>query len=71
MSNQERTRRYERGQLVKIINCPQNHPEHVGQVGTVSPNQRMSATVRVYVGTGICQAKEVEAVNEGLPQEET
>jgi hypothetical protein len=57
------------GQHVRIIECPQNHPEHVGQLGTVASLNRVAATVRVYVGSGICQATAVESVAEEMPSD--
>jgi hypothetical protein len=51
------------GQRVRILVCPQNHPDHVGQVGTVAQTREKVATTRVYVGTGICQAAAVELVD--------
>jgi hypothetical protein len=50
------------GQQVRIIACPQDHPDHVGQVGTVFQRYNRTTTIRVHVGTGICQATAVEAV---------
>jgi ribosomal protein L21E len=52
------------GQHVRIIACPQNHPDHQGQVGTVSRPNKRTATIRVYVGVGICNATVVEPVTE-------
>jgi hypothetical protein len=69
MASQEQTPRFRRGQTVKIITCLHQHPEHIGQVGTLAPHTR-GGIIRVYIGTGICRATEVEAVNEDLPQEE-
>jgi hypothetical protein len=50
------------GQRVRITVCPQNHPDHVGQVGTVAQKYTKTAFIRVYVGTGICRATAVEVV---------
>lgn len=55
---------YRHGQHVRITECPQNHPDHVGQVGTVATHNTMRAALRVYVGMGICQATAVEPVDE-------
>jgi hypothetical protein len=52
------------GQQVRIIECPQNHPNHVGQVGTVDRNRGRVPGTRVHVGIGICQAAAVELVDE-------
>lgn len=51
-------------QQVRILVCPQNHPDHVGQVGTAASYNRRTAALRVYVGMGICQATVVEPVAE-------
>jgi hypothetical protein len=49
------------GQTVRIIACPQQHPDHVGQVGEVVTTTRHART-RVYVGNGICQASLIEVM---------
>ncbi len=48
------------GQLVKIVTCAHDLPEHIGQLGVVGarPN-RKRRTFTVHVGTGLCQAVEV------------
>jgi hypothetical protein len=51
------------GQQVRITVCPQNHPDHVGQVGTVAQRYKKTAFIRVHIGTGICQATAVELVS--------
>jgi len=56
------------GQPVRIITCPQNHPDHMGQVGTFALTGRNSPIMRVYVGMGICQATAIESVREDSPQ---
>jgi hypothetical protein len=50
------------GQQVRIVACPQNHPDHVGQVGTVAQKGKATTTIRVHVGIGICRATVVEMV---------
>jgi hypothetical protein len=52
------------GQLVRIITCAHNLPQHTGQVGTFQSRGKNASSYRVYVGTGICQATEVEPVSE-------
>ena len=69
MASQAQTDGFHSGQRVKIITCPHNHPLHAGQVGTVAPQRPNSFGTRVYVGTGICQATELELVREEPNQE--
>ena len=64
MANRGQQGTFRTGTPVRIIACPQNHPEHVGQVGTVAPDKRQVGVTRVYVGLGICQAAAVEIVDE-------
>jgi hypothetical protein len=61
--------RFRVGQAVRIIACANNMPEHVGKVGAVRPAHPSAATVRVYLGPGICQATAVEAVQDTLSEE--
>jgi hypothetical protein len=51
---------FRNGQQVRIIACPQNHPDHVGQVGTVAQKGKKTTTIRILVGMGICQATAAE-----------
>ncbi len=64
MANQVQPSKFRKGQQVKIIICRQQDPRHTGQVGTVAAGQIRSGLLRVYVNNGICQATEVEAVDE-------
>lgn len=52
--------RFRPGQQVRIVVCPQNHPDHIGQAGTVTQNTRGTGRIRVHVGLGLCQATQVE-----------
>ena len=56
------------GQPVRILACPQNHPDHMGHVGTFAPTGKNTAAMRVYVGMGICQATAIEPVRKDSPQ---
>ena len=58
-----------RNRHVRIVVCPENNPEHTGQVGTAASYNRMTAALRVYVGMGICQATVVEAVEEDVAED--
>ena len=60
------SQQHRRNRQVRILVCPQNHPDHVGKVGTAGPYNHVTAAQRVYVGTGICQATTVEPVAEDL-----
>jgi hypothetical protein len=71
MAGLEQAPKFHSGQRVKIITCPHNHPLHAGQVGTVAPQRTNTLGIRVYVGTGICQATEVVALDGDIPQEAT
>ena len=52
------------GQTVRITNCEQNLPEHLGQIGTVTSHHIHGREIfRVYLGAGICRARGVELVN--------
>ena len=52
------------GQTVRITNCEQSLPEHLGQIGTVmSHHVQGHEMFRVYLGAGICRARGVELVN--------
>ncbi len=59
MANEKKTEPVA-GQLVKIVTCTHELPEHSGQLGVVGarPN-RKRRTFAVHVGTGLCQAVEV------------
>ena len=46
-----------RGQRVRILACPDNLVQHVGQVGTVV-STRLDK-VRIYVNAGVCRATAV------------
>lgn len=46
-----------RGQRVRILACPSNQVEHVGQVGSVV-STRLDQ-MRIYVNAGLCRATEV------------
>ena len=46
-----------RGQRVRILACPANLVEHVGQVGTVV-STRLDQ-MRIYVNAGLCRATKV------------
>jgi hypothetical protein len=50
------------GQQVRIIECPQNRPDHVDQVGTVAQRTRRATTIRVHVGIAVCQATVIKTV---------
>jgi hypothetical protein len=67
MKDQEQRHPFRYGQQVRIITCPEHHPKHVGQVGTVTQQYRVTSGIRVAVGTGICRAAAVEAVAEETP----
>jgi hypothetical protein len=65
--DREQHRPFRAGQRVRIVACPQGHPDHVGRVGTVAP-RHTNAPFRVYVGTGICRPTAVEPVDEDPPR---
>jgi hypothetical protein len=67
MKDQEQQHSFHYGQQVRIITCPESHPDHAGQVGTVTHQYRVKSAIRVAVGIGICRAAAVEVLAEEAP----